>query len=194
MTAYIDNAKFIKGDTLIFLDEIQCFGNARTAIKFLSENFDYDIISSGSLLGLSYSDLDEFESPLSIPVGYKTQIIMHSLDFEEFLWANEYNEESISVIKEYFDSNNKIPSVLHKKYEDLFKDYIIVGGMPEVVQDFAINKDYARVFDLQKQILAEYQDDISKHAKGKEKEYVRKTYSAVPKQLAKELKNSNILQ
>lgn len=137
---------------------------------------------------LSYSDLDEFEFPLSIPVGYETQIIMHSLDFEEFLWANGYNEESISVIKEYFDSNNKIPSVFHKKYEDLFKDYIIVGGMPEVVQDFAINKDYARVFDLQKQILAEYQDAISKHAKGKEKEYVRKPYSAVPKQLAKELK------
>ena len=156
MTAYIDNAKFIKGDTLIFLDEIQCCGNARTAIKFLSENFDYDVISSGSLLGLSYSDLDEFESPLSIPVGYETQIIMHSLDFEEFLWSNGYNEESVSVIKEYFYSNNKIPSVLHKKYEDLFKDYIIVGGMPEVVQDFAINKDYARVFDLQKQILAEY--------------------------------------
>lgn len=79
MTAYIDNAKFIKGDTLIFLDEIQCCGNARTAIKFLSENFDYDVISSGSLLGLSYSDLDEFESPLSIPVGYETQIIMYSL-------------------------------------------------------------------------------------------------------------------
>lgn len=72
MTAYIDNAKFIKGDTLIFLDEIQCCGNARTVIKFLSENFDYDVISSGSLLGLSYSDLDEFESPLSIPVGYET--------------------------------------------------------------------------------------------------------------------------
>lgn len=190
MTANIPNIELIQGDTLIFLDEIQYCGNARTAIKFLAEDIRYDVISSGSLLGLAYGDDDDnlVEEPASIPVGYETQLTMYSLDFEEFLWAYGYKKETINQLKEYLNSNNQIPESIHNKYEELFREFMVVGGMPEVVADFAINKDFNRVAKIQQDILTEYQDDISKHAKSKEKQLVRMCYDAVPKQLAKEIK------
>ena len=190
LTANIPNIELIKGDTLVFLDEIQYCGNARTAIKFLAEDLRYDVITSGSLLGLSYGEDDDkdVEIPASIPVGYETQIIMYSLDFEEFLWAYGYNDTVINDLKKYFNSEYQIPEVMHNKFEMIFREYMVVGGMPEVVNDFVINKDFNRVLKIQTDILMEYEDDISKHAKGKEKQYVRMCYDAVPKQLAKEIK------
>ena len=184
------NIKFITGDTLIFLDEIQRCGNARTAIKFLAEDMRYDVISSGSLLGLSYADDDDngVEEPESIPVGYETQLTMYSLDFEEFLWANGYSENTIADLKAYFDKCEQIPVSIHNTYESLFREFMVVGGMPEVVADFVEHKDFNRVAKIQADIIAEYQDDISKHAKGKEKQYVRMCYDAVQKQLAKVIK------
>ncbi len=190
LTANIPNIELIKGDTLIFLDEIQYCGNARTAIKFLAEDMRYDVISSGSLLGLSYSDNDDdlVEVPASIPVGYERQVTMFSLDFEEFLWGYGYSEDTINSLKEYLTSGDQIPESIHEKFETLFREFMVVGGMPEVVADFMENKDFNRVAEIQADILAEYQDDISKHAKGKEKQLVRMCYDAVPKQLAKEIK------
>ena len=190
MTANMPEIELIRGDTLIFLDEIQYCGNARTAIKFLADDMRYDVISSGSLLGLSYGDDDDdrVETPSSIPVGYERQIEMRSLDFEEFLWAYGYKEETIAELEGYLDSGEQIPESIHNRYEMLFREFMVVGGMPEVVADFAENKDFNRVARIQADILAEYQDDISKHAKGKEKQYVRMCYDAVPKQLAREIK------
>ncbi len=190
LTATFSDVNFINGDTLIFLDEIQKCANARTAIKFLAEEFCFDVISSGSLLGLSYAqdDDDEVVEPDSIPVGYEKNIIMYSLDFEEFLWANGMNEVAIKVLKEYFESGDRIPDVINEKYENLFKEFMVVGGMPEVVADFIEHKDYNRVTETQNKILADYQDDISKHAKGAEKVKVRECYDAIPRQLSKELK------
>ncbi len=190
LTATFSDVNFISGDTLIFLDEIQKCASARTAIKFLAEEFRFDIISSGSLLGLSYAqdDDDEVVEPDSIPVGYEKNVIMYSLDFEEFLWANGMNEVAIDVLKEYFESGDKIPDVINEKYENLFKEFMVVGGMPEVVADFIDHKDYNRVTEIQNKILADYQDDISKHAKGAEKVKVRECYDAIPRQLSKELK------
>ena len=190
MTANIPGIKLIPGNTLVFLDEIQCCGNARTALKFLAEEMRYDVIASGSLLGLSYGqdDDDEVEEPASLPVGYETQLVMYSLDFEEFLWAYGYDSDVINELKEYMGSDVQIPESIHNKFEELFREYIVVGGMPEVVMDFAINKDFNRVMDIQNNIIALYQDDITKHAKGKEKQLVRMCYDAIPRQLAKELK------
>lgn len=190
MTANMPEIELIRGDTLIFLDEIQYCGNARTAIKFLADDMRYDVISSGSLLGLSYGDDDDdnVETPSSIPVGYERQIEMQSLDFEEFLWAYGYKEETIAELKGYLDNGEQIPESIHNRYEMLFREFMVVGGMPEVVADFAENKDFNRVARIQADILAEYQDDISKHAKGREKQYVRMCYDAVPKQLAREIK------
>lgn len=190
ITANIRDIKLIPGETLIFLDEIQRCGNARTAIKFLAEDMRFDVISSGSLMGLTYGEDDdkEVEIPASVPVGYESQITMYSLDFEEFLWAYGYDDAAISVLRSYYESGETVPESIHNKYESLFREYMVVGGMPEVVADFVVNKDFNRVNTIQSDILAEYRDDIAKHAKGKEKQLVRMCYDAVPKQLAKELK------
>lgn len=190
MTAYIRGFSLIPGETLIFLDEIQRCGNARTAIKFLAEDLRFDIISSGSLMGLTYGeDGDEdTEIPQSIPVGYETQMILYSLDFEEFLWAYGYDETAISILRSYYESGEAIPESIHEKYESLFREFMVVGGMPEVVADFVTHQDFNRADRIQNDILSEYRDDISKHARGREKQLVRMCYDAVPKQLAKELK------
>lgn len=190
MSANIPGMKLVPGNTLIFLDEIQRCGNARTAVKFLAEDFRFDVISSGSLLGLSYGmDADdEVDEIASVPVGYETQLTMYSLDFEEFLWADGYSHEAVLELKDYLSCEEQIHDSIHKKFEELFREFMVVGGMPEVVADFAQHKDFGRVYDLQENILNEYKDDISKHARGKEKQLVRMCYDAVPKQLAKELK------
>ncbi len=190
ITAHIRDFRLIPGSTLIFLDEIQRCGNARTAIKFLAEDMRFDVISSGSLMGLTYGEDDDetTEVPASVPVGYETQITMYSLDFEEFLWAYGYDDSAVSVLRSYFESGETIPEAVHQKYESLFREFMVVGGMPEVVADFAVHKDFNRVDSIQNDIIAEYRDDISKHAKGREKQLVRMCYDAVPKQLAKELK------
>lgn len=190
ITAYVRDFVLIPGDTLIFLDEIQCCGNARTAIKFLAQDFRFDVISSGSLLGLTYGedDDDSTETPASIPVGYESRITMHSLDFEEFLWAIGYQSNAIAILRDYYLTGETIPTVIHDKYEALFREYMVVGGMPEVVADFADHRDFNRVDRIQRDILAKYRDDIAKHAKGKEKQLVRMCYDAIPKQLAKEQK------
>lgn len=190
MTAHIPGIKLIPGDTLIFLDEIQRCGNARTAVKFLAEDMRFDVISSGSLMGLSYGEDDDsgVEAPASVPVGYETQLTMYSLDFEEFLWAYGYDETAISYLRHFYQTNEQIPESIHEKYESLFREFMVVGGMPEVVADFAANKDFNRVDSIQRDIISEYKDDISKHAKGRKKQLVRMCYDAVPKQLAKELK------
>ena len=190
ITAYVREFELVPGNTLIFLDEIQCCGNARTAIKYLAQDFRMDVISSGSLLGLTYGEDDDetVEIPESVPVGFETQYTLHSLDFEEYLWALGYDAAAIAVLKSYYQSNETIPAVVHDKYESLFREFIVVGGMPEVVNDFANYHDFNRVDRLQRDILAEYRDDIAKHAKGKEKQLVRMCYDAIPKQLAKEQK------
>ncbi|MGM9946924.1 ATP-binding protein [Floccifex sp.] len=190
MSAFIQNIKFIPGNTLIFLDEIQNCGNARTAIKFLAEDGKYDIITSGSLLGLTYAENGDkdVEEPISVPTGYEDFITMYSLDFEEFLWAEGYSKESIDVLKEYFDHKTKVPTILNEKYENLFREFMVVGGMPEVVSDYVLHHDFNRVMELQERILENYKFDIAKHAKGAEKVKVRNCYEAIPKQLAKELK------
>ena len=190
ITAHIRDFRLIPGSTLIFLDEIQRCGNARTAIKFLAEDMRFDVISSGSLMGLTYGEDDDetTEVPASVPVGYETQITMYSIDFEEFLWAYGYDDSAVSVLRSYFESGETIPEAVHQKYESLFREFMVVGGMPEVVADFAVHKDFNRVDSIQNDIIAEYRDDIAKHAKGREKQLVRMCYDAVPKQLAKELK------
>lgn len=190
MSAMIQNINFIPGQTLIFLDEIQNCGNARTAIKFLAEDGKYDVITSGSLLGLTYAENgdQEAEEPESVPTGYEDFLTMYSLDFEEFLWANGYSEETIKILQDYFLTKSRIPDSINQKYEELFREYIVVGGMPEAVADFVEHKDFNRVHEIQNRILENYKFDIAKHAKGAEKIKVQKCYDAIPKQLAKELK------
>lgn len=190
LSAYIPNLKIIPFKTLLFLDEIQVCAEARTAVKFLVEDGSVDVISSGSLLGLSYLEDDDknVTEPTSLPVGYEEQITMYSLDFEEFLWAKGYNDDAIAYLKDSYISNKEVSKELNDKYLELFREFMIVGGMPEVVQTFIDTNNFQEASKIQGKILADYQDDISKHAKGQEKIKVRQCYDSIPKQLAKEYK------
>lgn len=190
LSAYIPNLKIIPFKTLLFLDEIQVCAEARTAVKFLVEDGSVDVISSGSLLGLSYLEDDDknVTEPTSLPVGYEEQITMYSLDFEEFLWAKGYNDDAIAYLKDFYISNKEVSKELNDKYLELFGEFMIVGGMPEVVQTFIDTNNFQEASKIQGKILADYQDDISKHAKGQEKIKVRQCYDSIPKQLAKEYK------
>lgn len=190
LSAYIPNLKIIPFKTLLFLDEIQVCAEARTAVKFLVEDGSVDVISSGSLLGLSYLEDDDknVTEPTSLPVGYEEQITMYSLDFEEFLWAKGYNDDAVAYLKDFYISNKEVSKELNDKYLELFREFMIVGGMPEVVQTFIDTNNFQEASKIQGKILADYQDDISKHAKGQEKIKVRQCYDSIPKQLAKEYK------
>lgn len=134
ITLYLKEAKIIPHKTLLFLDEIQACGNARTALKFLAEAGTVDVIASGSLLGLVYNE-EKSGNPISIPVGYETTFMMYSLDFEEFLWALGYS--GLDTLKDYAREPKPLEKSLFVHYQDLFRQYLIVGGMPEVVFSFA---------------------------------------------------------
>ena len=190
ITANIPGIKLIPGKTLIFLDEIQKCSNARTALKFLAEDGRYDVIASGSLLGLAYGQDDdrEVEEVESVPVGYEKSVMMYSLDFEEFLWAYGYGADTIDYLRSFFDSKEKIPPETNQKFEAILREYLVVGGMPEVVANFKEYQDFGKVQEIQDKILASYADDISQHARGAEKVKVRKCYDSIPRQLAKENK------
>lgn len=190
ITANIPGVKLIPGKTLVFLDEIQKCANARTALKFLAEDGRFDVIASGSLLGLSYGkdDDNEIEPVESIPVGYEKSVMMYSMDFEEFLWAYGYEDETIAYLKGFYEAKEKIPFEICEKFETLLREFLVVGGMPEVVASFAEFKDFTKVQEIQDKILAAYADDISQHAKGVEKVKVRKCYDSIPRQLARENK------
>ena len=171
---------FIEGETLIFLDEIQHCPNARTAIKFLAQDNRYDIISSGSLLGLHYKEI------VSIPVGYEKQIDMYALDFEEFLWAYGYDDVAINNLKEYFLSKEKIPHAIHDKFQQIIREYLVVGGMPDVVNVFFKTQNFQAVHQKQVDILREYEEDIKKYAKTTDRQKIKDCYYSIPRQLAKE--------
>ena len=174
--------KFIKGSTLIFLDEIQECKEARTALKFLANNDDFDVIASGSLLGISYKEVS------SIPVGYETHLMMYPLDFEEFLWGVGYDKQAILNLKSFFDNKEIIPQVIHENMLKLIREYIAVGGMPAVVNTYLASKNFSEVHNEQQKILDSYFDDISKYASTTEKAKVKNCYLAIPKELAKENK------
>lgn len=188
ITLNIPGVNLIPGKTLIFLDEIQKCAEARTALKFLAEDGRFDVIASGSLLGLTYGmDDDKEVKPIeSVPVGYEKAVMMYSLDFEEYLWACGYKQDSLEYLKDYFTSGEKIQNDINDKFEALVREYIVVGGMPEVVANFMEFKDFNKVQEIQEKILYSYSDDISQHAKGAEKVKVKQCYDSILRQLARE--------
>lgn len=178
----IPNVKFIPHDTLIFLDEIQACPNARTSLKPFALDKRFDVISSGSLLGLNYKDVRSY------PVGFEKIIEMHSLDFEEFLWAMGYEETIFSTLQRYYDTKTKVPKAIHEKMLDNFRKYIVVGGMPSVVTAYVDTHNFNEVFDKQQVILHSYMDDMAKYASSEQRIKVRECFLSIPKQLAKENK------
>ena len=182
MTAAIPGVELVPNESLIILDEIQSCPNARTALKFFAIDGRFDVIASGSLLGINYKEARSY------PVGYEMVEEMHSFDFEEFLWALGYDDNIKNILKNFFDKEMKVPEAIHKKMMENFKNYIIVGGMPKVVDIFVNTKDLTKVYQMQKAIVQSYENDIAKYAEMKDKTKARACFLSIPKQLSKENK------
>ena len=178
------SAVFEPGETVIILDEIQDCPEARTALKFFKEDGRFDVIGTGSLLGVKGYG----KQPKSIPVGSETVIEMHPLDFEEFLWANEITPQVIDKLKECFSEEKPVPEALHEKMRQLVRQYTVVGGMPEVVDTFIKTKQMSSVLALQRDIVRSYEDDMVKYADDKDKSLIKECFQSIPKQLSKENK------
>lgn len=188
ISAYDATRRLLPGRTLIFLDEIQECANARTALKSFAQDGRYDVIASGSLLGIKYKNKKtrERHEPKSIPVGYERQVTMHSLDFEEFLWARGVTEAAIDVLRGYCKKLEPVPDAVNRKYSDLLKEYLIVGGMPAVVKAYVDAGDFGPVQGEQEKLLASYVDDIHKYADTTDIPKIEACYRAIPRILAKE--------
>ncbi|MBR1792382.1 MAG: ATP-binding protein [Bacteroidales bacterium] len=179
-------AKFLNGDTLIFFDEMQECPDCATSLKFFHEDGRYDVICSGSLMGLNYKEIT------SNSVGYKTDVFMHSLDFEEFLWALGYAENISENIYSHIVDCHPFSALELDRLERLFTDYIITGGMPEVVSHFIKEGNFSGVLEKQRQLIVDYEQDIVKYASGIDKARIRNVYRHVPIFLSKENKKFQV--
>lgn len=179
-----EKAIFEPGNTLLIFDEIQECPEARTALKFFKEDGRFDVIGTGSLLGVKGYG----KSPKSIPVGSETLIEMHPLDFEEFLWAKGITTEIIDFLKKHLLEEQPIPEALHNKLQQLLVQYVVVGGMPEVVKTFVLTNQMDKVLSLQRNILSSYEDDMVKYASASDKPLIKECFLSIPKQLSKENK------
>ncbi|HAH62431.1 MAG TPA: hypothetical protein DCL73_10085 [Treponema sp.] len=162
--------------TLVFLDEIQECPRARTAIKFLVEDGRFDYIESGSLLGVRYKTVPSY------PVGYETQLRMFPLDFEEFLAANNVQKGTLSYLRTCFEKDEPVNDAVHTTIIQLFRYYVITGGMPDAVQRFVDTHDIAQVVQIQNDILALYRQDISKYAV-QDRQRIRDIFDRLPSEL-----------
>lgn len=179
------DAVFESGKTLLVLDEIQDCPDARTALKFFKLDGRYDVIGTGSLLGVKGYGSKE---PKSIPVGYETVLDMSPLDFEEFLWANGITEQVIALLRKCLQNGTPVPEALHQRMRELLLQYTVVGGMPDAVQTFVNTKRMDDVLQIQRDIVRSYEDDMVKYADRKDKAVIRECFQSIPKQLSKENK------
>ncbi len=179
-----DDAVFQPGETVLVLDEIQDCPEARTALKFFRTDGRYDVIGTGSLLGVKgYGD-----APKSVPVGSETMLTMEPLDFEEFLWACGISEPLIECLKNCLETETPVPAPLHSRMRQLLLQYAVVGGMPEVVQTFVNTKRMDEVLRMQRDIVRSYEDDMVKYAEREDRTNIKACFESIPRQLAKENK------
>lgn len=172
--------KFIENNTLILFDEIQAYPDAATSLKPFCEDGRFDVICSGSLLGVNYKKIS------SIPVGYKEDYTMYSMDFEEYLWANGYSDSQIDDIFNYMKNLTPLPETYLNVLRLLYRDYIFVGGMPEAVDLFLKNGTFSESFNVHKRIYKDYEDDITNYVEGLDMAKVKKVYRHISAQLAKD--------
>lgn len=183
LSVQLPDAVFEPENTVLILDEIQECPEARTALKFFSLDGRYDVITTGSLLGVN-----GYGEPKSIPVGYEQLLPMVPMDFEEFLWANGIQENVIAFLRTCLEKGQLVPEALHQKMRELLRLYTIVGGMPAVVQSFVDRHDLKEVLQLQRNIVHSYEDDMVKYALDRDKSRIRQCFASIPRQLAKENK------
>ena len=178
--------KFIAGDTIFFFDELQACPNCATSLKFFKLDGRFDVICSGSLMGINYKEIE------SNSVGYKEGYEMHSMDFEEFLWAKGYSDEFVEELYEHMHNLEPLSALQMDVMLELFRDYVIIGGMPEVVDTYIKNKNFSGTLGIQKQLLKDYEEDITKYVEGLDKAKVKAVYNHISTFLAKENKRFQI--
>ncbi|RXE70330.1 ATP-binding protein [Muribaculaceae bacterium Isolate-002 (NCI)] len=192
LSALIPGSRFVSGKTCIILDEIQECKEARTALKSFDMDGRFDVIATGSLLGVEgygkRKDKDKNKGEDSVPVGYETLVEMYPLDFEEFLWANGIGTNVIETVRACFENETVVPEGIHKAMMELLYRYIIVGGLPEVVNCYLDTKNVELIYEKQRTLIAEYKEDMVKYAEDSDKPHIRECFDSIPRQLAKENK------
>lgn len=180
ISSFIPQADFIERKTLVLLDEIQECGRALQSLKFWSEDGRYDVIATGSALGMNY------RQDISYPVGYVEYMDMHSLDFEEFLWANGIGSEVIDVLRKCHEKVEKVPTAIHDNIVKVLKQYMVIGGMPEVVQTYIDSKSIKAADEIQRRIYRDYLNDIAHFAPANIRIKAQDCYKSIPIQLTKD--------
>lgn len=176
----------IPNQTLFFFDELQACPNCATSLKFFKLDGRYDVICSGSLMGINYKEIE------SNSVGYKEDYEMYSMDFEEFLWAKGYSDDFIEELYHHMRDVKPFSQLQMDVLYELFRDYVVVGGMPEVVKTYISNKNFSGVLSMQRQLLLDYEEDITKYVEGLDKAKVKSVYSHISAFLAKENKRFQV--
>lgn len=177
--------RFISGETLIFFDELQEYPEVATSLKFFMEDGRFDVICSGSLLGIQYKRIE------SVSVGYKSDYIMRSLDFEEFLWAKGY-EDHIDEIFNHMIENKPFSDLNIQIFERLFLDYCVLGGMPAVVSSYIEKNTFEGSVYVQKEILNDYKEDMIKYAEGLDQTRILHVFNRIVPQLGSDNKKFQI--
>ena len=178
--------KFVPNETLILFDEMQACPDCATCLKFFKIDGRYDVICSGSLLGINYEEVT------SVSVGFKEDYQMNSLDFEEFLWAKGYSQSQIESMYTHIKNTEPFSENEFDVWMNCFREYMITGGMPHVVNKFIEQNNFSGILQDQIQILKAYEEDILKYAKGLDKAKIKNVYTHIPAFLAKENKRYQI--
>ena len=182
LEANLPGTRIEKGKTLLFLDEIEACPNARVALKTFALDGSIDVIASGSLLGLYYKEIKSY------PVGYERPIELYPLDFEEFLWAMGISEEIIDEIRHCYTETKPLPESLSRQMTKLFREYMLIGGMPAVVNTYLRSGSLTDAREVQKALIDNYKNDIVKYATTTDRQKIIKTFESIPMQLAKKNK------
>lgn len=194
LSVLMPEARFVPGKTCIILDEIQDCPDARTALKSFKTHGGYDVIATGSLLGVKgYGEKQKKErnkslGKNSIPVGSETIVTMYPLDFEEFLWASGISAKAIEAVKRCCGEERAVPDGVHHAFKQLLYRYVVVGGLPAAVNAYLATNHIGEVAKVYASIIDEYEDDMVKYAPDEDKPHIRECFESIPDQLAKENK------
>lgn len=186
ITLHDPGLEFVPHETLIFFDELQACPNCATSLKSFRQDGRYDVICSGSLMGINYREIE------SNSVGYKQDYEMYSLDFEEYLWAKGYRAEQIEELYKYMADVRPLSETQLAVMMENFREYMVLGGMPAVVSSFIAKKNYSGTLAMQRQILLDYEEDITKYAGGLDHGKILNVYRRIPVFLGKENKKFQI--
>ncbi len=193
ISAAMPSAEIEPHETCFIFDEIQDCPLARSSLKYFYLDGRFEVMCMGSLLevhGYKTKELKD-EAEASIPVGFENIVEMFPMDFEEWLWANGIKDIHLAYLKKCLDSETPVEEALHDRFSELLHQYIIVGGMPEVVTTFLETKQIGKVLSVQRRIIDEYKSDMMKYAATADKSRIRECFESIPSQLAREYKKFN---